>query len=128
MSNSDQNSQGWLFPDLADSQWYQVCGYSDLTEGRGRAIEIDGRMIAFFLLEGSVYAIDSRCTHAGAPLAFGWLVGDDVICPLHRWKFNVKTGQCRTDKTRPIGTYPTKIDDLDQVWVKLTNQTGQSEI
>lgn len=42
---------------------------------------------------GEVYAIEDACNHAGASLAEGWLEGRCVICPMHAYAFDLKTGQ-----------------------------------
>lgn len=49
-------------------------------------------------LNGDIYAIDNICPHQGASLGLGEIKGDEIICPLHQWRFNVKTGACSVEK------------------------------
>ncbi len=49
-------------------------------------------MIAIFLVDGKVFAIDEHCPHAGGPLGAGHLTGDVVMCPWHGWRFRVTDG------------------------------------
>jgi len=42
--------------------------------------------------EGAVYAIEDACNHAGASLAEGWLEKNCVICPMHAYAFDLKSG------------------------------------
>ena len=43
-------------------------------------------------VDGEVYAIEDACNHAGASLAEGWVEGRCVICPMHAYAFDLKTG------------------------------------
>jgi|SRR2546422_4158109 len=58
----------------------------------GKLVEVGGLKIAIFNLGGSYYAIENTCPHRGGPLAEGKIDGDEVICPWHGSRFNVKTG------------------------------------
>ncbi len=44
------------------------------------------------VLDGQPFAVDNLCPHQGAPLSAGKLDGENVVCPLHAWKWNLKTG------------------------------------
>lgn len=49
-------------------------------------------------VDGQVYAIEDACNHAGASLAEGWLEGRCVICPMHAYAFDLKTGALERPK------------------------------
>ncbi len=66
---------------------------SSLPEERGICVEIRGRRIALFNLGGEIYAIDDACSHAGGALSEGMVDGEEVECPLHSARFNLKTGE-----------------------------------
>jgi nitrite reductase/ring-hydroxylating ferredoxin subunit len=44
------------------------------------------------LLDGEPYAIEDSCNHAGASLSEGWRRGDCVVCPMHGYVFELRTG------------------------------------
>jgi len=57
-----------------------------------------GREYCIINQSGKIYALDNLCPHQGASLALGDIKGDEIICPLHQWKFNFKNGQCSVEK------------------------------
>jgi len=62
--------------------------------GEGRTFEVGTERIAVFhTRSGELFATQADCPHRNGPLADGLLGGDTVICPLHSWKFDLRTGQ-----------------------------------
>jgi len=63
-------------------------------------------------VDDEVFAIEDACNHAGASLAEGWLEGECVICPMHAYVFELRTGKL----DRPKGlcgdqrTYDARIE------------------
>lgn len=84
----------------------------DIPEGEGRVFRISCNEIAIFRLESGMAAIDNRCPHLAGPLADGIVAGDEVICPLHGHRFNLKTGESVGDDRR-IKTYPVFVEGED---------------
>jgi 3-phenylpropionate/trans-cinnamate dioxygenase ferredoxin component len=64
----------------------------DPAPGHGKQVEVGGKKIALFNVDGAYYAIDDTCTHRGGPLSEGELSGAEVTCPWHGAVFDVKTG------------------------------------
>ncbi len=89
--------------------WVSLCELSELTEGQGKYVEIDGFELAVFLHEGQARAIDNACPHAGASLAAGYVDNGCVICPMHYWAFSVTTGEMPNAPGVRISTYPTRL-------------------
>ncbi len=65
----------------------------DLEPGTAKLVEIEGREIALFNVDGKFHAIDNTCTHQGGPLAEGEIGGNVVTCPWHGATYNIKTGE-----------------------------------
>lgn len=62
--------------------------------GEGRTFDVGNERVAVFhLRSGEVFAVQAECPHKGGPLADGLLGGTTLVCPLHSWKFDLKTGQ-----------------------------------
>ena len=70
----------------------KVARTGDLASEGGKMVEVNGKKIALFNVEGQYYAIDDTCTHRGGPLSEGELAGRTVTCPWHGALFDVTTG------------------------------------
>ncbi len=73
-------------------EYIKVAVTDDIPPNQGKLVEVQGKKIALFSLEGRYYAIDNTCTHRGGPLSEGELEGDEVTCPWHGAKFKVTSG------------------------------------
>jgi NAD(P)H-dependent nitrite reductase small subunit len=71
-----------------------IARVEDLTMMEGRAVTVGGRRIAIFKTLDGFRAVDAVCPHKGGPLELGLLSDERVVCPLHNWAFELKTGRC----------------------------------
>jgi glutamate synthase domain-containing protein 2/nitrite reductase/ring-hydroxylating ferredoxin subunit len=94
----------------------KVCDLSDLQEDVGREAMVNGRPLALFLHRGQVYALDDRCPHRQGQLSQGRVHGDDAVCPLHGWNFDLETGVSPYDPRDSVPTYPVTLRG-DEVYV-----------
>ena len=70
-----------------------LCTLDDLPVGLGRAFEVGGRPLAVFRTRGGeVFAVSGLCPHKNGPLADGMLIGTQVVCPLHAYRYQGETG------------------------------------
>ena len=69
-----------------------VAKKNDLPSGKAMAVDLNGKRIALFNIDGTYYAIDDECTHAGGSLSEGELEGTVVTCPWHGATFDVSNG------------------------------------
>ena len=61
--------------------------------GEARVFQIDGQHVAIFRCRsGDVFATSAECPHRGGPLADGLIGKHSVICPLHGFLFDLRTG------------------------------------
>lgn len=75
------------------TDFVKVAKTSELEPGHGRLVEVNGKPIALFNVDGQFFAIDNTCTHRGGPLAEGEVSGHEVTCPWHHGRFDVRTGE-----------------------------------
>jgi 3-phenylpropionate/trans-cinnamate dioxygenase ferredoxin component len=92
------------------SDWVDVAPVSELSPGAPHVVDVDGAMIAVFTLDGEYYAIEDVCTHDGGELANGELEGEEIICPRHGARFNIKTGAVTAPPAyEPVATFPVRV-------------------
>jgi 3-phenylpropionate/trans-cinnamate dioxygenase ferredoxin subunit len=79
------------------AQFVSVAKVSELSERSVKCIEVAGRRIALFNLNGTFYALADDCTHEGGSLSEGEIHGGEVECPLHGARFDIKSGKVTLD-------------------------------
>jgi nitrite reductase/ring-hydroxylating ferredoxin subunit len=75
---------------------------------------IQGQSIAIFNVQGTLYAIDDTCPHAGASLSSGKLAGRTVQCPAHGLRFDLLTGCMHTSRNFGVRCYVIEMHDGQQ--------------
>ena len=91
---------------------YAVADVADLAPGTMLHVEVDGRELALYNVDGDFFATDDICTHRKARLSDGYLTGRVVQCPLHFGKFDVRSGQALNPPCKiAVGTYPVTLDN-----------------
>jgi len=94
------------------SDWINVAPENRLADGECIVVDVDGTDVAVFKIAGAFYAIEDKCTHDGAEIASGELVGDEIICPRHGARFCVKTGAVRSAPAyEDIACFPVRIEN-----------------
>jgi ferredoxin-nitrite reductase len=69
----------------------------EIAEGSAKLLRSKGEEVAVFKSNGQLYGIQNICPHEGGQLCNGWIEGGEVVCPLHGYKFDLKSGACSTD-------------------------------
>ena len=83
----------------------------DLAPGTAKCVVLDGKRIALYNVDGTVYATDDTCTHAEASLSEGCLRGEEIECPMHGARFNVRTGEALSlPAWAPVATYEVRVE------------------
>ena len=71
----------------------EIASADRLPPGGRLFVEVDGRPIVVFNINGGMYAIRDACTHDDGPLGEGDLEGHELVCPRHGARFDVRTGK-----------------------------------
>jgi aminopyrrolnitrin oxygenase len=78
-----------LFP----ASWYLFGAASNVTSAPVAIKALGKELVAFRGQNGCVALMDARCSHFGASLAEGKVIGDAIECPYHGWRYGMG-GQC----------------------------------
>jgi 3-phenylpropionate/trans-cinnamate dioxygenase ferredoxin subunit len=96
------------------SEIIDVCPVSELPPGQMRLVEWEDLEIAVINCDGTLYAIEDRCSHDNGPLVEGLLHPENctVECPRHGSLFDLKTGKPLTlPAYRPVDTFAVIVED-----------------
>ena len=112
---------------------HYVAGADELGPGDRVIVEIDGREICVFNVDGEFHALANYCVHQGGPACEGLLSGtlavdDDfelvysregrvLSCPWHGWEFDVTTGEHLSHTGYRLPTYDVEVED-DGIYVR----------
>jgi 3-phenylpropionate/trans-cinnamate dioxygenase ferredoxin subunit len=95
----------------------RAANVADVPRGQAIVVEVDGEEVALCNVNGEICAVANLCTHDGGPLGEGCLLGDQIECPRHGARFDVRTGVVKAlPAILPIPTYEVKIEG-DAVFV-----------
>jgi nitrite reductase (NADH) small subunit len=85
---------------------FRVGSLSEIPKGEGRTFRVGShRFAVFHSREGRAFATQAECPHKGGPLADGLVGGTTLICPLHEWSFDLRSGMA-INGTCGLRTYP----------------------
>ena len=91
-----------------------VAKTTDLSDGEIMLVEVGDERIALSKIDGSFYAIGDECTHAEGPLSDGTVEGEEVECPWHASRFNLKTGEVTSPPAgEAVARYTVRLEGDD---------------
>jgi nitrite reductase/ring-hydroxylating ferredoxin subunit len=102
------------------AEYITIARTGEMEPGKSRVVEVKGKSIAVFNIDGTLFAIDNVCLHMGGPVGEGTLSGSVVTCPWHGWQYNVETGVKITDPEQKLQTYEVKVEG-DEIKIAVNN-------
>ena len=91
-----------------------ICPVEELPPGEHRLVEWEDLEIGIFNCDGTLYAIEDRCSHDNGTLADGELDQEacTVECPRHGSIFDLRTGTPKTLPAYvPVETFDVRVED-----------------
>lgn len=71
----------------------EVADESALDERATLRVKVGKVVMTIARVDGTLYAFQEFCTHRYGPLSEGALCGNEVVCPWHNSRFDVRTGK-----------------------------------
>ncbi len=97
---------------IYETKFYKVAKVADIPDGERLFFEIKGKPIVLFSLKGEYFAIEDRCSHDEGPVGEGDLDGEQIICPRHGARFDIRTGKVLSfPAVKDIVKYEVRIKD-----------------
>ncbi|UZD22002.1 Rieske 2Fe-2S domain-containing protein [Algoriphagus halophytocola] len=83
-----------------------------LSEKSIHKIHLDQKVIALVRSNETFLAFQSECPHRGASLFQGRLTEtNEIVCPMHEYRFDLKTGKLKVGSCGDLETYPTELTE-----------------
>ena len=76
-------------------RWVRVIEEQEMPDDVPTGVQADGRQILLYRHDGTLYALDNLCSHAGGLLSRGTVEGLTVTCPLHGSQYCLADGSVR---------------------------------
>ncbi|HLG02229.1 MAG TPA: Rieske 2Fe-2S domain-containing protein [Bacteroidia bacterium] len=74
---------------------------------------VAGKKIIVVKTQTGIFAMEEKCPHNGFSLAAGMCTedGEAIVCPLHRYAFDFKTGRCKNGSGGAARVFPIETRD-----------------
>ena len=89
----------------------RLMALEELWDGEMRGHAVDGRKVLLVKLDGRVCAYEDRCAHLGVALSEGELIGDEIVCRAHQYRYDARTGCGVNPKSVRLRALPVTIED-----------------
>ncbi|MBS1518527.1 MAG: nitrite reductase (NAD(P)H) small subunit [Bacteroidetes bacterium] len=101
----------------------KICRVSDLYSRKGRRFDLDDENeIAVFKADGEIFVVDNICPHNHTSQIYdGYVEEMYVSCPVHGFRFHLKTGEQPTNAGCRLRTFEYEIRD-DCLYVKIPDE------
>jgi nitrite reductase/ring-hydroxylating ferredoxin subunit len=90
-------------------KWYKVLGDYNANEPFIKKIKAGGKNICLISNDGKLFALSATCPHAGGDLSRGWCKDAKLVCPIHRFSYDLNTGKGSEGQNDYIDAYPVEV-------------------
>ena len=96
-------------------QFVKVALVAELAERSFVVVSLLGKRVGVFKEpDGSFRAIEVTCKHQGADLTKGEINGDEVTCPRHGWRYDLRSGDCLSHNAPSLRHHRSRVPRRDR--------------
>ena len=117
-------------------EFKEIAKVGEIPLGEMKKYDIDGIEVTIAYQKDGYFAFNDRCPHMNSPLHLGKIEEGEVVCPLHKARFDITSGKKSADpkvsipkafkvgrmmsdiRTYDLGVYEVKVED-GKIFVKL---------
>lgn len=107
--------------------WHKIAGHIqelDFAGNRIAVVQVKGKKMCIGLHGEKAFAFAYKCPHAGGILADGYIDAlGQVVCPLHRYKYNMENGRNTSGEGYYLRHWPVEIRE-DGVYIGMEESSG----
>ena len=107
--------------------WYKIADHINelnFSDNNIAVTEAKGKKICIGKFNEKIFAFAYKCPHAGGILADGYIDAlGNVICPLHRYKYNMENGRNTSGEGYYLTHWPVEQRE-DGVYVEMKEGSG----
>lgn len=96
----------------------EICDVDAIPSGEAQLVEVEGKELAVFHVDGAFFVMDDLCSHGPGSLSEGFLDGYEIECDFHGGAFDIRTGEVTAPPCiEPMKTYTVHVRD-NRVWIE----------
>ncbi len=80
---------------------------NNIAVGRSEMLQLKGEKVCIAHTAKGFFAVQDKCPHNSASLSKGFCTEEnEVVCPLHRYRFDLASGRSTAGGSYTLNTYP----------------------
>ncbi|MDQ7947583.1 MAG: Rieske (2Fe-2S) protein [Pedobacter sp.] len=74
-------------------------------------VKVRAKKLCLIRNQGKLYMVQNTCPHAGGILSGGWCEKGNIVCPIHRYEYDLDSGRGAEGQGDYIKIYPLEMRD-----------------
>lgn len=105
---------------MKNYKWHKIADHISeiqFQENKISVVEVNGKKICIAWFNEQYFSFAFKCPHAGGILADGYIdITGNVVCPVHRYKYNLKNGRNVSGEGYYLKHWPVEVRE-DGVYI-----------